>query len=71
MKLELGNIFIKDICFASQTEIREGTLYVNKEALLEAIADERLFCRDIHIVKPGESVRLCPVKDVQIGRAHV
>ncbi len=71
MKLELGNIFIKDICFASQTEIREGTLYVNKEALLAAIADERLFCRDIHIVKPGESVRLCPVKDVLEPRVKV
>lgn len=71
MKLELGNIFIKDLRFGDHTEIKEGVLYVNKAALLEAIADERLHCRDIHIVKPGESVRLCPVKDVLEPRIKI
>lgn len=71
MKLELGNIFIIDVRFGDLTEVRDGTLYVNKAELLAAIADERLTCRDIHIVKPGESVRLCPVKDVLEPRVKV
>jgi glycine reductase len=71
VKLELGNIFVKDVRFGDQTEVREGTVYVNKAELLQVIADERLKCRDIHIVKPGQSVRLCPVKDVLEPRVKV
>lgn len=71
MKLELGNIFIQDVLFGEHTEVKNGIVYVNKAELLETIADERLQCRDIHIVKPGESVRLCPVKDVLEPRVKV
>lgn len=71
MKLELGNIFVKDVRFSERTEVKDGVVYVNKAELLAAIADERLRCRDIHIVRPGDSVRLCPVKDVLEPRVKV
>lgn len=64
MKLELGHILIKEVRFGGQTEVKDGIVYVDKAGLLKAIADERLKCQDVHIVKPGESIRLCPVKDV-------
>lgn len=71
MKLELGNIMVKDVIFGEQTKVIDGIVHVNKGELMAAIADERLLCRDIHIVKPGESVRLCPVKDVLEPRVKV
>ncbi len=71
MKLELGNIMVKDVIFGEQTKAVDGIVYVNKGELMTAIADERLICRDIHIVKPGDSVRLCPVKDVLEPRVKV
>jgi sarcosine reductase len=71
VKLELGNIMVKDVVFGEQTQVVDGIVHVNKGELMTAIADERLICRDIHIVKPGDSVRLCPVKDVLEPRVKV
>jgi len=72
MRLELGKIFIKDIQFADVTEVRDGVLYVNKEEMLEAIGgDEHIKSIDIDLVRPGESVRITPVKDVIEPRVKV
>lgn len=71
MKLEIGNIFVKDVRFGERTEVKDNIVYINKAELLDAIADKRLHYRDIHIVRPGESVRLCPVKDVLEPRVKV
>ncbi|QGT99889.1 Glycine reductase component B beta subunit [Candidatus Syntrophocurvum alkaliphilum] len=71
MKLELRNILINDIQFGKTTEIKNNTLYINKQELLEVIKDDRLINMDIEIVKPGESVRLCPVKDVIEPRVKI
>ena len=35
MKLELGKIYIKDIRFGDNTEIKNGTLIINKKELEE------------------------------------
>ncbi len=64
MQLELGNIHVKDVQFASQTEVKNGIVYVNKQELLDLLKDERLQTIDLDIVRPGDSVRICPVKDV-------
>ncbi|MDY4949686.1 MAG: glycine/sarcosine/betaine reductase component B subunit, partial [Clostridium cadaveris] len=37
MRLELGNIFIKDMQFGNDTKVENGTLYINKEELLQAV----------------------------------
>jgi len=71
MRLELGYIFVKDVKFGEKTELKDGIVYVNKAELLETIADERLAKLDLDIVHPGESVRICPVKDVLEPRVKV
>ncbi|MGM0410201.1 MAG: glycine/sarcosine/betaine reductase component B subunit, partial [Bacillota bacterium] len=71
MKLELGKIEIEDIQFGENTEINEGILQVNKEELLEKIADDRITSIELDIVRPGDSVRIIPVKDVIEPRVKV
>ena len=65
MKLELGKIHIKDVQFGDATKIRDGVLYVNAEELKEVVLkDDRLIGCRIELARPGESVRITPVKDV-------
>ena len=72
MRLELGKIFIKDIQFASESNIENNVLYVNKDELRKAIwDDEAIVSVEFDIAKPGESVRITPVKDVIEPRVKV
>ena len=68
-KLEIGNFHVKDICFADVTEFKNGVLYVNEAEAIEAInPDEKLKDIKLHIVHPGESVRILPVKNATAPR---
>ena len=72
MHLELGHIFIKDVKFSDKTIIKDGVLYVNKEELISLIKeDEHISKVDVEIAKPGESIRITPVKDVIEPRVKV
>lgn len=72
MRLELGKIYIKDIQFASGSKIENNVLYVNKDELRKAIwDDEAIVSVEFDIAKPGESVRITPVKDVIEPRVKV
>ena len=71
MKLELGKIEIDDIKFSNKTEIDNGILKVNKEELMEKIDDDRITSIEFNIVKPGDNVRIIPVKDVIEPRVKV
>lgn len=72
MRLEVGNIFIKDIQFGDSTKVENGVLYVNKQELIsELSSDEHIKSIDMEIVRPGESVRIAPVKDVIEPRVKV
>lgn len=72
MRLEVGNIFIKDIQFGDSTKVENGVLYVNKQELISELSnDEHIKSIDIEIVRPGESVRIAPVKDVIEPRVKV
>jgi glycine reductase len=71
MKLELGKIKINDVKFGDKTEVNDGLLTVNKDELLDTIADDRLEDIEIEIVKPGDNVRIIPVKDVIEPRVKV
>lgn len=69
LKLQLGFIDIEDVRPGDETRIEKGTLYINtQEALRYILEDEdvRAWVRDAHfeIARPGESVRVTPVKDV-------
>ena len=72
MKLELGHIHITDIKFAPESKLEDGVLYVSEEAVKEIVLeDEKLKSVSLDIAKPGESVRITPVKDVIEPRVKV
>lgn len=72
MRLELGHVLIKDVQFGSDTKLENGVLTVNKEELINLIKeDEHLASVDVEIARPGESVRITPVKDVVEPRVKV
>jgi len=72
VKLELGKIFIKDIRFAEKTALQDGVLSVSKDDLREvALSEEKIKTVSFDIAKPGESVRITPVKDVIEPRIKV
>lgn len=63
MKLELEIIRIQDVTFGTVTEIRDRILYIEKEALRLHLEDPRFRSIEIELARPGESVRIIPVKD--------
>ncbi|HMA58777.1 MAG TPA: glycine/sarcosine/betaine reductase component B subunit [Halanaerobiales bacterium] len=64
MKLELGNFHVEDIEFGEKTAFNDGLLTINKEEALEVVyKDEHITEADLKIVKPGDMVRLVPVKE--------
>ena len=72
MKLELGKIFINDIQFAQKTEVIDSVLYVDKREVEEIVlSDDRIKSVNVDIARPGESVRIAPVKDVIEPRVKV
>lgn len=73
MKLEVGNINIKDFRFDSKMAVSGGTLTIDKEALSKFIRelDARIIELELDIVKPGDNVRIMPVKDVIEPRVKV
>lgn len=72
MKLELGKIYIHDVQFADKTYVENGTLYVCKEEIEKLVLeDDRLISARVELARPGESVRIAPVKDVIEPRVKV
>lgn len=72
MKLELGNFYVKDIMFGEKASYSNGILTINKKEALEFVMeDEHITEADLHIVKPGDKVRLCPVKEAIEPRVRV
>ena len=64
MKLEIGNFHVEDIVFGEKTEFAQGILTINKkEALDFVLEDKHIIEADLFIVKPGDNVRLMPVKE--------
>ena len=72
MKLEMGHIFINDIQFGEVSKIENGVLYVSEDAVREIVLeDEKIKSVSFDIARPGESVRITPVKDVIEPRCKV
>ena len=72
MRLEIGNVLIKDVQFGQETKVENGVLYVNKEDIIKLCKeDEHIKSVDVEIARPGESVRITPVKDVVEPRVKV
>lgn len=63
-KLNLDIIEIKDIHFGEKTDIVDETLIIDRQELMEYLSDPAFSKMHIEIAKPGDSVRIIPVKDV-------
>jgi hypothetical protein len=72
LKLEIGRIYIKDIQLGQETSVKEGVLTVDKEGLIAKLKeDERIKDVSLDVAKPGEKVRIIPVKDVIEPRVKI
>ncbi len=72
MRLEIGNVLIKDVQFGNETKVSGGVLYVNKDELAKIAGDdERIKSVEVFLAKPGEKTRIIPVKDVVEPRVKV
>ena len=65
MKLELGRIKVADIKLGNETVIKDGVLTVNGDLLkAKLMEDARIKDVSVDVCRPGEKVRIIPVKDV-------
>lgn len=72
MKLELGRIKIKNIAFGDELRVNESTLYLNKQTIIDKVLeDDRIKTCEVELARPGESVRITPIKDVIEPRVKV
>lgn len=63
MKLEIGHFSVRDVRFGEETALADGILTVNREeAIAELNKDKKLKNVELHIVHPGDSVRIIPAK---------
>lgn len=72
MVYELRKISVRDIKFGDVSGIDHGVLTVASQQIIDLIKeDKRVKSVDLHIARPGESVRIMPVKDVIEPRAKL
>ncbi|MGY0217822.1 glycine/sarcosine/betaine reductase component B subunit [Endozoicomonadaceae bacterium StTr2] len=66
MKLEIGNIHVKELAFGENTALSSGRVEINREELVGFIRelDHRITEVKLDIALPGEKTRIMPVKDV-------
>ena len=64
MKLEIGNFYVKDIVFGNELSYKDGVLTIDKAAALDYIReDDRITEAELYIARPGDKIRMCPVKE--------
>ena len=72
MRLELGTFPVNDLVFGSQTRWNDGSLEIDPDELLGLVGnDPRVVKADLALARPGESVRIWPVRDVVEPRIKV
>lgn len=72
MKLELGNINIKDVVLGSESKVENNVLTINEQEIINLVLEEEhLISCKVEIAKPGESTRITPIKDVIEPRCKV
>ncbi len=70
MTYELRKMFVKEIKFGKENSFSKGILHIDETSIKEIAADDkRIKDLQVHIVCPGESARIVPVKDVIEPRA--
>ncbi|MCL1809702.1 MAG: glycine/sarcosine/betaine reductase component B subunit [Clostridiales bacterium] len=72
MQLELREIKILDVRFGESTKVQDNILYVAQDEIRDLLlGDERISNVQVDLARPGESVRIIPVKDVVEPRAKL
>jgi glycine reductase complex component B subunit alpha and beta len=73
MSLELGRIPVEDVEWGPRTAMDGKVLRINREELLARTlgSDPRISSIEAEIAKPGQSVRIIPIKDVIEPRVKV
>ena len=72
MKLEMGYFQVTDITFDQQSSYANHVLRVDRAAVEKLVlSEEKIKSVSVDIAKPGESVRITPVKDVIEPRVKV
>lgn len=72
MSLELRKVYIKDVVLGNENRLQDGVLFIDTKELESLIMeDPRVRSVSFDLAKPGESVRILPVKDVIEPRAKV
>ncbi len=71
MQLTLEYIQVSDVQWGPKTTVENGTLFVNKEEAIRELADKAFTHIDLDLARPGESVRIIPVKDAIEPRVKV
>ncbi|MDN5367745.1 MAG: glycine reductase complex component subunit alpha and beta [Thermovirga sp.] len=65
MRLELHKVKVKDLQWGEKTSFDGGVLYINKEEIEKMLLEDERFVKvSVDLARPGESVRIMPVKDV-------
>lgn len=64
MRLEIGNFDVREIVFGSKLSYQNGVLTIDPQAALDCVRqDVHITEAEIHLARPGEMVRICPVKE--------
>lgn len=64
MKLEIGNFQVNDVIFGDVTTFKDGVLTINKKECIDFVMeDSHITEADIEIARPGESIRIVPIKE--------
>lgn len=72
MRLEMGTFPVHEVTFGARTNWRDGVLEIDRDALIDVVLrDPRIATAELALAKPGESVRIWPVRDVIEPRIKV
>ncbi|WP_067140171.1 glycine/sarcosine/betaine reductase component B subunit [Oceanivirga salmonicida] len=70
-KLRIHNFHVKDVKFGDKTKYENEILYINKEEAINFIKEDKHITNvDIEIARPGEDIRIVPVKEAVEPRAR-
>lgn len=72
MRLEIGNFEVQDVVFGEQTQFKDQVLTINREEAMAFIRkDVHITSLEIEIARPGEDIRIVPVKEAAEPRVRV
>ncbi|HOO65237.1 MAG TPA: glycine/sarcosine/betaine reductase component B subunit, partial [Synergistaceae bacterium] len=72
MRLELHKLPVENLCWGERTHMKDRTLVINREEALNVVKDDPRFVSvSLELARPGESVRIIPVKDAVEPRCKI